>query len=627
MLREGSLHATKAWSNAFAFGRYVLVVCVLGLGIFLPAAAIQAQTPQIAQNAQQVAEQAGIAGQSDLLSIIGNLIYIALSLTGTILLVILIYAGYLYMTAGGKMEQVEVAKKWIRNAIIGLVIIASAFALTAFILNALSGAMGLGGGGVTLSQRLGGGGFPGSASCLGNGIEYHVPERDATEVPRNTGIAITFRQAIDPASFIKDWTEETSTTNTGLNNDAVKIFPTGHEDQTLASIGAHVRYTQDFKTYVIRPEQPLGSPTRNTPYTVSLLPGSSGIRLRTGEPACGELEGYIWQFEVSTILDLTPPQVISAQPEVQGSYAPNIIIQIVFSEPIDPTSASGKFNDPPEGGIRNFLNLEVRATANAGGARSQPSGEFKVSNHFTTVEFTPKLTCGTNTCGGTMYCLPFDSSIAALVKAATLEAAGSPTAHLTDSGYDGVVDLAANSLDGNANGTAQGQPVDNYGWSFGTGIQVNRNGPRLTGIVPPQMASEIPVDQKPRADFGEVLRASTVISENALIRTNEPAELRNSTFWFTPQMFVVTSTDLPDFGRIEISHRLYLPAPTSTDWMPLDYDPFLFSGLQNLYQNCFNPAVSTIPPRGCLGAPFCCNNESRDHACNYPPTYIPPPSP
>lgn len=61
-----------------------------------------------------------------------NLISIVLGFIGTIFLVIAIYAGFKYMTAGGKEEQVRGALALLKNAIIGLVIVACAWAITRF---------------------------------------------------------------------------------------------------------------------------------------------------------------------------------------------------------------------------------------------------------------------------------------------------------------------------------------------------------------------------------------------------------------------------------------------------------------------------------------------------------------
>jgi len=64
---------------------------------------------------------------------IGAFIQIALSLLGVIFLVLTVYAGFLWMTAGGNEEQITKAKTMIRNSIIGLAIVISAYAITYFV--------------------------------------------------------------------------------------------------------------------------------------------------------------------------------------------------------------------------------------------------------------------------------------------------------------------------------------------------------------------------------------------------------------------------------------------------------------------------------------------------------------
>ena len=68
---------------------------------------------------------------------IGKMINGALGFVGIIFLVLMIYAGYLWMTAGGNEEQVSKAKKIIRASIIGLIIIAFSYAITGFIVELL----------------------------------------------------------------------------------------------------------------------------------------------------------------------------------------------------------------------------------------------------------------------------------------------------------------------------------------------------------------------------------------------------------------------------------------------------------------------------------------------------------
>jgi len=71
-------------------------------------------------------------------SMIGKIILAALSLLGVIFLILLIYAGYLWMTAAGNEQQVSKAQSMITTAIIGLFIVLSAYAISYFVLDSLT---------------------------------------------------------------------------------------------------------------------------------------------------------------------------------------------------------------------------------------------------------------------------------------------------------------------------------------------------------------------------------------------------------------------------------------------------------------------------------------------------------
>ena len=74
--------------------------------------------------------------------IIGNIIYAALSLTGIIFVILIIYGGFLWMQARGNTEDVTKAKKIIESAIIGIILIGLAFAITTFVINRITEAQG-----------------------------------------------------------------------------------------------------------------------------------------------------------------------------------------------------------------------------------------------------------------------------------------------------------------------------------------------------------------------------------------------------------------------------------------------------------------------------------------------------
>ncbi len=90
------------------------------------------------KNLQPTATGAGYQ-EGDLGNITGQIINTALQLVGIIFLGLMVYAGYLWMTAQGAEDQVEKAKKIITSAIIGLILTMSAYAITALITAKFSG--------------------------------------------------------------------------------------------------------------------------------------------------------------------------------------------------------------------------------------------------------------------------------------------------------------------------------------------------------------------------------------------------------------------------------------------------------------------------------------------------------
>ncbi len=72
------------------------------------------------------------------IKIAGGVINIVLSLVGILVLGYTLYAGFLWMTSGGEKEGAESAMKMLRQAVIGLIIVVSAFAISSFVLDKLS---------------------------------------------------------------------------------------------------------------------------------------------------------------------------------------------------------------------------------------------------------------------------------------------------------------------------------------------------------------------------------------------------------------------------------------------------------------------------------------------------------
>ncbi|MFH1099143.1 MAG: hypothetical protein V1723_04495 [Candidatus Uhrbacteria bacterium] len=82
-------------------------------------------------------EAAGIDSAGRIEVLIGRFIQAALALVGVIFFVLMVYAGYLWMTAQGETEQLKRAKDTLKNAVIGLAITLAAYAVTAFVISRL----------------------------------------------------------------------------------------------------------------------------------------------------------------------------------------------------------------------------------------------------------------------------------------------------------------------------------------------------------------------------------------------------------------------------------------------------------------------------------------------------------
>jgi ABC-type Fe3+-siderophore transport system permease subunit len=74
---------------------------------------------------------------NDIREIIARLIRVLIGLMGFLLLLIILWSGFLYMTHGGDEEKREEAVNGIKNAVVGLVIMMISFSAVRFIVNAI----------------------------------------------------------------------------------------------------------------------------------------------------------------------------------------------------------------------------------------------------------------------------------------------------------------------------------------------------------------------------------------------------------------------------------------------------------------------------------------------------------
>lgn len=115
----------------------VLILIVSALPVF--AQVEELQNFGKAAYGEEVAQQQETQGP---LIIAGKVINIALGTVGTIVVILFIYSGFLWMTAAGNEEKITKAKRILSNAIIGIVIVIMAYAISYFVINQLLRASG-----------------------------------------------------------------------------------------------------------------------------------------------------------------------------------------------------------------------------------------------------------------------------------------------------------------------------------------------------------------------------------------------------------------------------------------------------------------------------------------------------
>lgn len=140
-------------SKLLNFVVILITICfiILPVILFLSNGEVFAQTT--GTGLEQTATEAGLPRTTGIATIIGQIIYAILGFLGVIFILLLIYGGFLRMTAQGNPEQVKKSMGIITSAIIGVIIILASYAITSFVLSSIGA--GVGGGGDDELDQLG----------------------------------------------------------------------------------------------------------------------------------------------------------------------------------------------------------------------------------------------------------------------------------------------------------------------------------------------------------------------------------------------------------------------------------------------------------------------------------------
>ena len=87
----------------------------------------------------EIADRVGITLDPDpergVAVIVGSIIQVGLSIVGVVFMGLMVYGGWLWMTAAGNQDRVTRAKDLLRDSVIGIVVVVTAYAITSFIVD------------------------------------------------------------------------------------------------------------------------------------------------------------------------------------------------------------------------------------------------------------------------------------------------------------------------------------------------------------------------------------------------------------------------------------------------------------------------------------------------------------
>ena len=259
------------------------------------------------ENTSAFAQSAGIETETSLVTIIGNIVRVLLALLGILLILLIMYGGWIWMQSQGDPAKVDKGKKIITNAIIGVIIISLAFAITTFVMGILNGTFG--GGGRGRGPVIPGGYNDWNRSMIGKGpIESVYPTPNQKDVFIDTLVVVTFKQEIQ-ADTIYGANDKIVSDNIEICQVNAETYDCVETDdfKIEAFNDTTVTSTIDNRTFVFYPNKPLGlNDGLKRIFKVKL---KNGIKNISGDNI---FKGgyYEWVFETNGKLDWNPPKLL-----------------------------------------------------------------------------------------------------------------------------------------------------------------------------------------------------------------------------------------------------------------------------------------------------------------------------
>lgn len=359
----------------------VLMVILAGVAVISVGAlvSLSASAQTTSFSIEDIGSSIGL-GSADLRQTVINILQWVLGILGLVAVSFIIYGGVLWMTANGRQERIDKAKRVILSAVIGLVIVLIAWAIVLFVARFITGSTG--GSGVTCN--------PGDVHPTNVCFECNSAGTGYVAIsPAPAGCTVTSAQFtlldVDTAhggSFSYDDVYLCSSTQARFNQRVLADSINNNPDLkiTRASDGESVigtwttagdsivykqgSHCQNNPSQTCTTDSECGGSTcgkllePNTNYTAHFpksIKNTSNDFLKACSAAGGCADNgteYTWNFHTGTDTDSTAPTVTSTYPISSGTGYPDRNVsrqpklEISFSEAIDMTSVIDSNNSP-----------------------------------------------------------------------------------------------------------------------------------------------------------------------------------------------------------------------------------------------------------------------------------------
>ncbi|MCW1929992.1 MAG: Ig-like domain-containing protein [Candidatus Kerfeldbacteria bacterium] len=381
---------------------------------------------------------------TDPVTVILNILAWFLGIVALIALGLTVYGGFLWMTSGGNEEKVEKAKQVLRNAIIGLLIILSAWGIVLYVIGVFSDATG-----TSTTNGNGTGGSCIGCSIPSSGDTFGVlstnPTASETNVVLCTDVTVRMTDAVDQSTVTPDafFMQVVDGRNAGAACTQNTECSSGlcseslcQGDVVAGTIGFAPGESTSYFNFV-----PTQTFEQDTTYEVTVAGGADGVlSLDTTDDGVDDSLSmgatYTWQFTTGSETDTTPPTVeVSSSSPYPADGTTNVclytVINFDFSEPMRITTFNDDLSfvvDKADDGLLPDWADAINLTGWSFGAQ------------FDYAQARPQTSLEANAVyGARLY-------------------AGDPLNNFAGA----LTDSCGNSLDGNANGVSEGSTIDNY---------------------------------------------------------------------------------------------------------------------------------------------------------------------